>query len=178
MNTYNVKATVITPVSIGNGHQLSPYKDYVIKNGFVHYIDTKKLGELLAKEDGLMDEYVEGVANMDGNRSRFDLQEFIANRLNFDISDITKEKLTFYGDAAAKLPLNTIIKTPNNEPYIPGSSLKGAIKTALVYTDLEKTDEGHSWQQRFFSQLSQIDFRNTREADKLNPLKSDLQQIL
>ena len=51
MNNFKIKATVITPVSIGSGIQLSPYKDYFISNNKVHYVDENKLieGDIMAK---------------------------------------------------------------------------------------------------------------------------------
>lgn len=178
MNVYNVKATVITPVSIGNGNQLSPYKDYFIKDGLIHYIYTEKLGIHLVKNEELMDEYVEGVANMNGNRSKFDLLQFIEDKLDLRSSEITRNTLYFYGDPSSKLPINAFIKSPNHQPYIPGSSLKGAIKTALVYTDLEKTPKGENWRKHFFEQLSQINFRDKRDMWKLDALTQDLEKLL
>lgn len=141
MKTYKIKATVITPVSIGNGQQLSPYKDYFIKNGLIHYIDTNKLGQLLAKDDELMDEYVEGVANMEGNRSRFDIYNFINLRLKKEPVDIVKAKAPFIGERnIRKLPVQEICKTPKGDGYIPGSTIKGSIKTALLFNSLNNED--------------------------------------
>lgn len=158
MKTYKIKATVVTPVAIGDGSQYSPYKDYFIDRGRVCYIDEQKMGNLLTKDDELMTEYVEGVANMEGNRSRFDLRNFIQNRLSVEPDLLIQNKIKFYGNVLSKLPINGFIKTPNGYPYIPGSSIKGAIKTALVYTDLEKTDAGIEWIDNFFRMLSQVDY--------------------
>lgn len=143
MKTYKIKATVVTPLSIGDGSQYSPYKDYFIENGMVHYIDQRKLGELLTKDDRLMDEYVEGVANMEGNRSRFDIKSFINDRLRCDVSSVVKSSIIYDGlHIANKLPIHGICKTPKGHPYLPGSSVKGALKTAALYNFLEKDVAG------------------------------------
>lgn len=178
MNTYNVKATIITPMSVGNGSQYSPYKDYFIRDGMVHFVDTEKLGRNLSKSEDLMDEYVEGVANMDGNRSRFNLLHFLEKKLQIDSAEIIQRSIDFYGDPNSKLPINGFLKTPNNEPYIPGSSIKGAIKTALVYTDLEKILRGEEWKRQFFNKLSQIDLRDKKETGKLKEITKELEIFL
>ncbi len=178
MKTYKIKATVVTPVSIGDGSQYSPYKDYFIDRGKVCYIDEQKMGELLAKDDELMTEYVEGVANMEGNRSKFNLRSFIQNRLSVESDLLIQNELDFYGNVLSKLPINGFIKTPNGHPYIPGSSIKGAIKTALVYMDLEKTSTGKKWKDNFFRMLSQIDYNRRGYEDFLRrKLESQLNEL-
>lgn len=178
MNQFKINATVITPISIGNGSELSPYKDYFIDNDKVHYIDENKLSQLVAKDPALMDTYVEGVANMDGNRSNFDLKGFVQNHLSINPLDIVRKSIEFQGNSNAKLPINEAMKTPTGRPYIPGSSLKGAIKTALVYTDLEKTDYGNKWKVDFFRQLERIHFnRYPKESFFRTQLKNQLNEL-
>lgn len=178
MNQFKINATVITPISIGNGSELSPYKDYFIDNDKVHYIDENKLSQLLAKDPALMDTYVEGVANMDGNRSNFDLKGFVQNHLSINPLDIIRNSIEFRGNSNAKLPINEAMKTPTGRPYIPGSSLKGAIKTALVYTDLEKTDFGNKWKMDFFRQLERIHFNQyPKESFLRTQLKNELNEL-
>ncbi|MFA5555365.1 MAG: type III-A CRISPR-associated RAMP protein Csm5 [Phycisphaerae bacterium] len=178
MITYKIKATVVTPISIGDGSQYSPYKDYFIYKGRVYYVDEQKIGELLAKDHQLMTEYVEGVANMEGNRSRFDLKDFIQNRLQMDAEFLNRKELDFYGNALSKLPINGFVKNPNGYPYIPGSSIKGAIKTALIYTDLEKASAGEKWKEDFFRTLSRIDFnRSVNERFLQGRLKKQLDEL-
>lgn len=178
MNQFKINATVITPISIGNGSELSPYKDYFIDNDKVHYIDENKLSQLLAKDPALMDSYVEGVANMDGNRSNFDLKGFVQNHLSINPLDIIRNSIEFRGNSNAKLPINEAMKTPTGKPYIPGSSLKGAIKTALVYTDLEKTDFGNKWKVDFFRQLNHVHFNSgLKENHLLKSLKSQIDEL-
>lgn len=178
MKTYKIKATVVTPVSIGDGSQYSPYKDYFIDSGRVCYIDEQKMGNLLTKDDELMTEYVEGVANMEGNRSKFDLRSFIQNRLSVEPGFLIQNEVDFYGNVSSKLPINGFIKTPNGYPYIPGSSIKGAIKTALVYMDLEQTDTGIKWKDNFFRMLSQVDYnRRGYEQFLRRRLKRQLNEL-
>jgi len=178
MKTYKIKATVVTPFSIGDGSQYSPNKDYFIDKGNVCYIDEQKMGELLAKDDELMTEYVDGVVNMEGNRSKFDLKSFIQNRLFVKPEQFIQTELDFYGNELSRLPINGFVKTPNGQPYIPGSSIKGAIKTALVYMDLEKTNTGEKWKENFFRMLSQVNYkRRGYEQFLRRKLKSQLNEL-
>src|SRR5690625_7902812 len=138
MKTYKIKATVVTPFSIGDGSQYSPNKDYYIDKGNVCYIDEQKMGELLAKDDELMTEYVDGVVNMEGNRSKFDLKSVIQNRLFVRREQFIQTELHFNGNELSRLPINGFVKTPNGQPYTPCSSINGAMQSAWVDLGLEK----------------------------------------
>lgn len=63
-----------------------------------------------------------------------------------------------------KQELYTILKTPNGQPYVPGSSLKGAIKTALLYDWLTKQRAGQEWLRAFIQNLNSKERR--RESEK------------
>jgi CRISPR-associated protein Csm5 len=132
--TYPLQLTTLTPVCIGTGNKLSPYADYVIdeQRKKIYYIDQELVKNKLAKEPNLIDEYVEGVANgMDNNRSSFNLKNFLKNRLNIDVHK--EHRLQLDCEAKGSKELYTIVKNAGLQPYVPGSSLKGAVKTALLY---------------------------------------------
>jgi CRISPR-associated protein Csm5 len=134
--TMNLKITAVTPVAIGSGVELSPYADYVIDGGNVCFIDKKKMvDKIVAKSANLLDRYVYGVANgMDNNRSVFDLKSFLTgNGIVHDMDEIVSSRCTLTGDSDRKLPIRGIVKSPFGEPYFPGSSIKGALKTVLMY---------------------------------------------
>ncbi len=140
---YHFTIKTITPVCIGTGNKLSPYADYVIdeQRKKIYYVDQKLIKDKLATNLKLIDEYVAGVANgMDNNRSSFNLRQFLNHKLQIDI---TKQyKSSFDCCASGAKELYTIVKNAGLRPYIPGSSLKGAVKTALLYDWLIHTDKG------------------------------------
>jgi CRISPR-associated protein Csm5 len=138
-----LRITTITPVAIGSGSELSPYADYIIENNQICFIDKEKVVErVMAKGDYYLDRYIYGVANgMDNNRSVFDLKSFLTNnKIVNTMDDIVSSKCPFVSKQDAKLPIKEVVKTPLGEPYFPGSSIKGALKTVLMYNRLV-TDE-------------------------------------
>ncbi|MCB0798503.1 MAG: hypothetical protein KDB85_12870, partial [Chitinophagales bacterium] len=77
-NNFEWEIEVLTPLVIGSGDApLSPYSDYFIQNGQCHYIDEKRLTELLAKDPALMDTFIERVKTTnEDNLPVLDLKDF------------------------------------------------------------------------------------------------------
>ncbi len=147
MEKVKLKITTITPVTIGSGVDLSPYVDYVIDDKKVCLIDKAKMvDKIMAKGDRILDDYVYGVANgidQSKTRSNFDLIQFLTgNNITDYIDDIISSKSILVGEHSKKLPIKGLIKSPLGEPYFPGSTLKGAIKTVLMYNWLKTNKKG------------------------------------
>ncbi|GHT36947.1 type III-A CRISPR-associated RAMP protein Csm5 [Bacteroidia bacterium] len=142
-----LKITTVTPVTIGSGAELSPYSDYVIDSKQVCFIDKKKMQDkILQKGDRYLDLYIQGVAmGIDNNRSTFDLKSFLTtNQIIKRTDEVISYSCPFIGKADSKLSIKGVIKSPLQEPYFPGSSIKGALKTVLMYNWLKtnkKADE-------------------------------------
>ncbi|MDR1895466.1 MAG: type III-A CRISPR-associated RAMP protein Csm5 [Prevotellaceae bacterium] len=136
-----LKITTITPVTIGSGVELSPYADYIIDNNQICFIDKKKMQDkILAKGDQHLDNYIYGVANgIDNNHIEFNLNDFLLNnKIVEDINEIISSRCQFTTNTPqSKLPIKGMIKSPLQEPYFPGSSIKGALKTVLMYNWLK-----------------------------------------
>ncbi len=140
---YPLQLTALTPVCIGTGNKLSPYADYVIdeQHRKIYYIDQELVKNKLADKPNLIDEYVAGVADgMDNNRSKFNLKNFLKSRLDIDIHK--EHRLQLDCEATGSKELYTIVKNAGLQPYIPGSTLKGAVKTAILYDWLVNESEG------------------------------------
>lgn len=141
--TFHLKLTTVTPVSIGGdqGLKLSPYSDYIFDdNGdSIRYVKTalieKRIRDILAKDkkSNILDKYVSGVAQMENNRYPFVLKDFIKNDLGLDIIHTTYPSISLIGFEDDKKREIAVIVKNNQQPYIPGSSLKGAIRTAILY---------------------------------------------
>ena len=131
-----LKITTLTPVTIGSGAELSPYADYIADDGQICFIDKKKMVEkIMQKGDSYLERYIYGIANgMDNNRSEFDLKSFLLNnQIVQTIDEVTFSKCNAVIFPNRKLPIKGMIKSPLAEPYFPGSSIKGALKTILMY---------------------------------------------
>lgn len=163
---HHIKITTITPVCIGNGQKLSPIADYIYDNKQIHYLNKKKIENCLANDEKLMDKYIQGIVyGMDNNKTKFNLKKFLKEDLGLSEKDYILKSVD--ANIGSAKELNAIIKNANNNlPYIPGSSLKGAIKTAFLYDWLKK--ENNHWCKDFLNNQDNKDLK-----DKLdNKLKS------
>ena len=131
----------ITPIHIGNGNTLSPYGDYIYdrNTNSIYLIDQQKLFDAINEYgDSVMDGYVKMVgANTQQNH--YTLKKLL-DEYKIDVSSVSKVRIP------AKSPLKSeqIFETIKSgaRPYIPGSSLKGAIRTALLYT--HRKEDGYT----------------------------------
>jgi len=147
-----LKLTAESPITIlaDSGSDLSPYSDYIVsENGnFLYYVNQnlveKKFAEKIEKNPSLIDEYTNGVRlgmnGLDKNRSTFELKSFLQNKLDIPLSDLKKVK-AIGNWIGTKINLQTISKEAGRL-YVPGSSLKGSMRTAILFDWLTNSDEG------------------------------------
>ena len=165
---YRIKLTTLTPVCIGDGKTINSVTDYISDRNKVHYLNKQNIAERLAGDDELMDRYMsEIISNMNNNRTEFDLKNFLEKVLRLSQYDYTlcsverKSKTNTSRSPyisggkpqkQRKNEINTIIKNPDRNPYIPGSTLKGAIKTAFLYDWL--LDKNNEWCKKYFQNMN------------------------
>ncbi len=128
----------ITPIFIGSGEDYYP-QDYFILDDKIHFIDKTKFLEKLKKENKL-DEFIKVSEDIN------ELLEFIDDNADEKVSlDVIEGD-----DWVIKSLLNTISRPLSGfikdkflfKPIIPGSSLKGVVRTALLdYCVREYKDE-------------------------------------
>lgn len=139
----------ISPVSISTGEKLSPYSDFVLDENWIYFLNQEQIREAFRQSpnmDNLIDEYVAGVATgMDKNRSSFEIKDFLKNRLKIDFKQYSFRRASKGVSVKGKVHISEIIKNPHFQPYVPGSSLKGAFKGALLYQWLTQNQEGKTW---------------------------------
>lgn len=173
-----LKLTTLSPVSIGNGQKMNSFADYIYdaKQKKIHFINKHLIAEKLALDDKLMNSYVSGITTgMDNNRTRFELQNFLENVLKLQSSDYILYSINAHTETSKDL--NCIIKNADRRPYLPGSSIKGAIKTAILYDWL--IDEKNDWCKNYLRCLKnkeekeQLEKNLTAEFDKIALSVSD-----
>lgn len=109
---------VITPVHVGSGEKLLMNLDFIVKDNKVVVLDTPKLfGHLIERGYNAVD------------IAKVELREFI-EREKIDLEKFKRYALYFTGTVRNEILEH--IKTGGN-PYIPGSSIKGAIRTTLLW---------------------------------------------
>jgi CRISPR-associated protein Csm5 len=122
MTVYNLTLTTLTPLHIGDGNELRQDFDFVVKGGRTYRLDEDKV--LHAKEDQL-------VPNQAG---KYPLPGKLLSGADFNNPALFRYILAGAPRSSkADARMKTYIKDIHDRPYIPGSSLKGAIRTALAW---------------------------------------------
>lgn len=149
---HQLQIETLTPLAIRSGEVLSPLTDYHIEGNKLYLLDTDKLMNDIVQNKWL-DEFEKEVFEYSGNHSGG--TETGAKKKNYFIADFLKEKGASIKPYLQKekvracqlktedewVKMHSTIKT-GNQAYIPGSSIKGAIRTAIMYHWLTETDEG------------------------------------
>lgn len=125
---YRISLTILSPIFIGSGEELNKSM-YVYKGKEISVIDERKLMKVLLSK-GLYDTFLRECSS-----GILNLTDFIERNLSLCNIDIYKYNVISYSDVKTNGKLNnikTFIKSSNGNPYIPGSSIKGAIRTAII----------------------------------------------
>ena len=142
--------TTITPVHIGAGEEksLSHLSDYFFDEVAQEacYIDHRKLEKFMREypeSQKIIDDFVRRVRGEQSQAQhkygvRAFLEDYGANPAEF-----VRERVPV--NAPEELKAQQIQPTVRNagRPYIPGSSLKGAIRTALLYHEITQENKGN-----------------------------------
>ena len=124
-----VKFKVVTPIHIGNGEVLNRF-DYVLYENGIGIIDKSKFNERIKKDKELFEEFLKVSENI--NELVDFLEEVI---LDEEVSEIIEadEGILDKLEKNYSRGIEAFIKTKYlNKPIIPGSSIKGAIRTAIL----------------------------------------------
>lgn len=123
--TYDLTITTLSPLHIGTGNTLLRDYDYVVHGKNTWAIDAERLAEVL---------YDEGTSDFDDMVSGAAASEFLRGD-DFAVDNpVFRYVLPGVPRAESRgSKLQELIKDPWDRPYIPGSSLKGALRTALAY---------------------------------------------
>ncbi len=172
------KIHTLTPVFIGSGEEFTPFTYiYDEENKSVYYLKEEMFEEIYKRCGNELLEQAK--------RGRIEMTEFL--RQHNDLLSKSKQRENYYYKLSYKeIPrdkIHTFIKQYNEKynepgPYIPGSEIKGAIRTALLYSIL-KSGEKLPSNERELEKLLRIN--NTPQDDILrcliirdtNPVKLD-----
>jgi CRISPR-associated protein Csm5 len=118
-----------TPIFIASGEQYYPNDYYIDEENYICFIDRKKFNEKI-KEKGLFEEFIKKSEDIEN------LLEFIDENVE---ESVYKEKVLTTSNIADELlesysrPIEAFIKDKFYfAPIIPGSSIKGVVRTALL----------------------------------------------
>lgn len=128
----SVKLKTLTPVHIGSGRELARDVEFLQWNNEIGVIDEKKTLEIIGEE------------NIGTWVAIIESQEPLLNYLttikkNLKLMDVCKYTMPLYANKYSQTrTLKEQLRNGTGKPYIPGSSIKGAIRTALLNIFLEK----------------------------------------
>ncbi len=132
LEQYTVKLTTKSPLFVGSGKEINK-KEYIFnkKTKKAAILDYEGYLNLIIQKN-LIDEYESFFLS---DKKTF-LSDFISHhRLEDEVEKITLYK-TDVAEALTKkespIAIKCFIRDKNNIPYVPGSSLKGALRTALL----------------------------------------------
>ncbi len=150
LKTYNIKLKIITPVYIGSGSSISK-KEYILdKREQKYYIidPIRFLQEV--KKLNLMSSYTDFLMNSPTNLATWCYDNHINNatyrncvKYTLEAKDIDLNSRSRGGNVSNKEIL-CFSKDAYGQPYIAGSSLKGAIRTALLTYAIHRNHENYS----------------------------------
>ena len=131
MKKYRCKVETITPVHIGSGDEISPHHDFIYDSGYINLIDSQLLLGILGSH---LDTYIDFLKT---NHSHDSLKKFLKkNNIKYDLEKISRYKIPSVNlEGTGNNSTTSIALTIKNAglPYIPGSTIKGAFRTAILY---------------------------------------------
>lgn len=125
------KITALTPLLVGDGRELSPV-DYMVWNNQVNVLDQTRIFRLLARGPRL-----EGYLGQLRKATKLDFaswggfaQNFSQRRIPFEHAD----SATVWNGAPPESLFIPTFAANHRGAYLPGSALKGALRTGLVFS--------------------------------------------
>ncbi|NMX22041.1 type III-A CRISPR-associated RAMP protein Csm5 [ANME-1 cluster archaeon GoMg4] len=117
----------VTPLHIGTGSKYSG-AEFILKDGKLYRVSLDKLLKKLSASQ--IEDLTDRLEDY-----RFSLTDFLRGK-DINLADIAKYVSKFEGDRGVK-EISEQIKT-TDRAYLPGSSIKGAIRTAIIYKILKE----------------------------------------
>lgn len=177
IKTYRITLTALTPVFIGGGNDASLNRSQYIfdrEKNLVYFLDEAKFIKFLQARK-LFDEYmryVEKVSHQgqNPNANPLHLSEWLAQKNMKDFSRLASGAVELETPDRQPSDLNDIkcfIRTGLNQPYIPGSSIKGAWRGTIISYHIKKNNKQDEEWGKMEKRL--LDLRNP-EAKEVNKI--------
>ncbi len=164
-----IRLTVKSPIHIGGVEQkLTPF-EYILNGQFVYPISNEKLS-LFLYEKRLVDAYI---AAVDREGHKFRLMDFFKdNKVKLTESNLTAisvgRKTKLLGEGLQDY--RPFIRDGFGVPYIPGTSIKGVIRTAILYNALldYKTKDPNGFNNKIIREIKETNPRSFRERTRFH----------
>jgi len=148
LKVHQVTLDVIGPVFVGSGAEISK-KEYVFLDGNskIGVIDIKKMYEFASRK-GLRTSFEDMMLNQ-----RADLHHWLMdNRINKNEIKPVMRYVLESGQTSlqrgTRVQIMEAVKDPYGQPYIPGSSLKGMLRTILLCGRVQREPNRYTYEKR------------------------------
>lgn len=127
-----IKIETLSPIHIGNGTFLQQGNDYIVEDNHINVLSLDKIGKIIGTDSTTIQEWTEAI-------ERGEAEFFVKRKMQeHSYHDYTKRRI----ECSIKIEqrqktLKEYIHDGMGKPYIPGSSIKGAIRTA-IFSSLAK----------------------------------------
>jgi len=133
-----IRLTVKSPIHIGSVEQKITRFEFIHQGQYIYPVSEDRLSVFLQKKN-LISSYVTAVER-EGNR--FSLADLFKNKgVSLKVEDLEalshNRKIKPLSDASQMQDFKPVIRDGFGIPYIPGTSIKGVIRTALLYNMLK-----------------------------------------
>lgn len=142
---YTMKITPLTPIHIGTGKDIAPGEYFPLEQDGKHYLYAVNLGSIPMEEMGetrkLLLSYIDsnpiGWVTDVAREPRF--IELIKKHARFRsrILDSVYNRISSTWGKSQNQSIISLCHRSHKGPYIPGSSIKGSIRTALLYSKID-----------------------------------------
>ena len=169
---YTLRLTVLGPLFIGRGEQLQK-SEYIFdrKVNKLYVMDKLKMFEALNRKK-LVNKFTDSIMDASAGKYAFDLFSFCRD------NGIMTQEFSKWARYSFDMPKNsdlrrtqimTFVKDAYECPYVPGSSVKGALRNAVLNSELISSDNYMDIAQR----VSRAEFRKrnnylSREASEID----------
>ncbi len=119
-----LRVTVLTPTHIGSGEKLSN-KAFTLTGGDVVVVDEQKLVKWVSTDRRRLDSFMTFAED-----ERKPLSDFL-RQAGVTVDDFAAYRMR-NGASSVPRDIQQFIKQPDHRPYLPGSSFRGALRSALL----------------------------------------------
>ena len=145
LKTYTLTLTAVGPVFVGSGKEISKKEYLRLKDGTVLILNIEKFYSFIEKKH-LEKQYLDFMLKKD----RMSLGSWILNQ-GIQVKDIQNciryrlKNSDMELERGKPVQIMEHVKDPYGQPYIPGSSVKGMMRTILLCNDICEHPQKYEW---------------------------------
>ena len=181
-SNYQLGIQILTPVHIGAGAEKNWFKgmDYFSKDGYVFVLDSNQLYRKLMQHSyrngTALDRYTELLSGGYFDR----LERFVLDEVGINLDEVCLYQFEY---KQTPTEIRSLVRDGNGNCYIPGSSIKGAIRSVLfnyLYTATNAKQINRTLENDLLGNFDKSIMRYIRpyDAQMLDTSQTELQNVL